>query len=72
MDKDNSSKNKNADLYKYAGLATQLMVALAAGIFTGLKFDKWLSFSIPLMVWLLPLLILAGITWQIIKDTTKK
>lgn len=72
MNTEKPSNNKNAELYKYVSLASQLMGALAAGIFVGFKLDKWMTFSIPLMVWLLPLLILSGITWQIIKDTSKK
>jgi hypothetical protein len=54
-------------LVKYLGLATQLMVSLGLAVFGGLKLDKWLSFSTPL-----PLLVLVVMIWQIIKDTSKK
>ena len=67
-------KNKGNDrlLMKYLGLATQVMVGLALAVFAGLKLDKWLRFSTPLLVWILPLLVLGGMMWQIIKDTSKK
>lgn len=59
-------------LVRYAGLATQLLVSLGIAVFIGYKLDKWLSFRTPLLVWLLPLLILAGIIYQVLKDTSKK
>lgn len=65
-------KRNDRLLLKYLGLATQLMVSLALGVFLGLKLDKWLSFSTPLLVWILPLLIITVMIWQIIKDTSKK
>ena len=66
--------NKGNDrlLMKYLGLATQIMVSLALAVFGGLKLDKWLEFSTPLLVWILPLLVLVVMIWQIIKDTSKK
>ena len=57
---------------KYAGLGMQFLVSIGLGIFIGLKVDKWLHFSFPLLVWLLPLLIIIGIIVKIIKDTDKK
>jgi len=59
-------------LTKYLSLATQIMVALGIAVFGGLKLDKWLSFKTPLLVWVLPLLVLIGMIWQVIKDTSKK
>ncbi len=66
------SKGNNRLLMKYLGLATQIMVSLGLAVFIGIKLDKWLSFTTPLLVWILPLLILTGMIWQIIKDTSKK
>lgn len=66
------NKGNERLLMKYLGLATQIMVSLALAVFAGLKLDKWLSFSIPLLVWILPLLVLVVMIWQIIKDTSKK
>jgi hypothetical protein len=48
------------------------MVGLGLGIFIGLKLDKWFAFKMPLLVWILPLLVLTTMIWQIIKDTSKK
>ena len=57
---------------RYAGMGAQFLVSIAVGIFIGLKADKWLNFSFPLLVWLLPLLIIIGLIIKIVKDTSKK
>ncbi|MEO9032453.1 MAG: AtpZ/AtpI family protein [Ginsengibacter sp.] len=62
----------NKQLLRYSGLAMQFLAGIGIGVFIGLKADKWLNFSIPLLVWLLPLLILCGIIYKIIKDTSAK
>jgi uncharacterized membrane protein YjgN (DUF898 family) len=65
-------KGNDRLLRKYLGLATQIMLSLALAVFAGIKLDKWLSFSSPLLVWILPLLVLVVMIWQVIKDTSKK
>jgi hypothetical protein len=68
-----SSQKPNSNLLlKYAGLTMQVMVGLALAVFAGLKLDGWLSLSIPLLVWVLPLLVIIVMIWQVIKDTSKK
>jgi uncharacterized membrane protein YedE/YeeE len=66
-----SKKNDNL-LWKYAGLATQLFVALGLAVFGGLKLDVWLQFKTPTFVWVLPLLIIGAIIFKVIKDTAPK
>lgn len=66
------SKANDRLLLRYLGFGTQIMVSLALAVFVGLKVDKWLSFKTPLLVWILPLLILTVMIWQVIKDTSKK
>jgi uncharacterized membrane protein YjgN (DUF898 family) len=64
-------KRDNGLLFKYIGLATQLMFSLGTAVFAGLQTDKWLSVTTPLLVWILPLLVLVIMMWKIIKDTSK-
>ena len=66
------SNNNNKDLMRYAGLATQMLISLGIAVFIGLKADKWLKLSFPILSWLLPLLVLAAIIYQIIKQTGRK
>ena len=50
----------------------QFLVSIGLSVFIGLKADKWLHISVPLLVWLLPLMVITGIILKIIKDTAKK
>lgn len=65
-------KDTNGELMRYAGMGAQFLVSIGLGIFIGIKLDKWLNFSFPLLVWLLPLFIITGLIIKIIKDTSKK
>ena len=62
--------NSNRELLRYAGLGTQILVALGLSVFAGLKGDKWLHTS-PLLVCVLPLLTLFGIFYKLMKETAK-
>jgi membrane protein DedA with SNARE-associated domain len=72
MNSQKPSPGNNKILLKYAGLTMQVMVALSLGVFIGVKIDKWLALRTPILVWVLPLLIITAMMWQIIKDTSKK
>jgi hypothetical protein len=62
----------NNMLMQYLGLGFQLAVWLGVVIYAGIWLDKKVALKFPLFVWLLPLLLLAGMLIKIIKDTTKK
>jgi hypothetical protein len=66
--KDNGKKL----LLQYAGLATQMVVSLGAGVFIGHWVDKKYRIAVPVFTWLLPLIILVVIFIKVIKDTSKK
>ncbi|MEO6136436.1 MAG: AtpZ/AtpI family protein [Ginsengibacter sp.] len=68
----NDRQKSNKQLMKYAGLTMQFLVSIALGIFLGVKADGWLQISFPLLTWLFPLLIIAGILIKIINETGKK
>ena len=72
MDTNNSPSNKNnKDILRYAGLGTQLLVAIGIAVFLGLKSDQWLHTS-PLFACVLPLLILFGMFYKLIRETGNK
>ena len=60
------------DLLKYAGLGSQILVSLGIAVFAGYKVDRWIKISFPLLVWLLPLVVLCGIMYRLIKETSTK
>ena len=64
-------QNNNNAVLKYAGLTTQILVGLALAVFAGIKLDAWLHLSTPLLVWILPLLVIIAMIYQVIKDTSK-
>ena len=65
-------QDKNNDLLRYAGLGTQIMVALSLAVFVGYKADGWLQIPIPLLMWLLPLLVLIAIFYKLLKETSNR
>ncbi|HMK26469.1 MAG TPA: AtpZ/AtpI family protein [Chitinophagaceae bacterium] len=71
MNSNRSSNKSNRDLVRYASLGTQLLVAIGLAVFAGLKADKWLHTS-PLFVCALPLIILFGIFYKLMKETSRK
>lgn len=66
-----SQSNKRL-LWVYAGLAFQLLASLGVAVYAGIHIDKWLHTHIPLMVWILPLLVIAALMVKVIADTGKK
>jgi len=64
------TNNSNKESLRYAGLGTQLLVAIGLAVFAGLKFDGWLHTS-PLITVALPLLILIGIFYKLVRETGK-
>lgn len=69
----NQKQNKRPDdLLRYAGLGAQIFASLGIGVFIGYKGDDWLDTPIPLLVWIIPLLILIGMIYRLIKDTSKR
>jgi hypothetical protein len=59
-----------SDLMRYAGMGSQILVSLGIAVFAGYKIDKWLKIPLPLLVWLLPLVMLIGIIYKLIKETS--
>jgi hypothetical protein len=65
-------KNDNKLLLKYAGLATQLFIALGLAVYFGIKIDGWLALKKTIFVWVLPLIVISAVIYKIIKDTSPK
>ena len=57
---------------RYAGLGAQIFASLGIAVFIGYKADDWTNTPIPLLVWILPLIILIGMIYRLIKDTSKR
>lgn len=70
MKKDENKNNRL--LWYYAGMGSQFLVGIGLGVWGGMKIDEWTDISIPLMVWLLPLLLIVGMIIKIVIETNKK
>jgi hypothetical protein len=68
----NKKKVDNSLLWKYAGFATQLTVALVVSVYAGMKLDSLFKFKKTIIVWALPLLIILVLIYKVIKDTAPK
>jgi len=56
---------------RYLGLGSQLLVMLAGAVFGGIWLDEKFDIS-PLFTCALPLLVLVGVFYSLIRQTTKK
>jgi chromate transport protein ChrA len=72
MESKQRSNNNYSDLLRYASMGTQIFVALGLAVFVGLKADRWLKISAPLLVLILPVILLVGIIYKIVKETSKQ
>jgi hypothetical protein len=67
-----NNKNNNSLLWKYASLATQLIVAIGLAVFLGIKADENIKKDFVLCTWLFPLIVIAALMYKVIKDTAPK
>ncbi|HSF45019.1 MAG TPA: AtpZ/AtpI family protein [Chitinophagaceae bacterium] len=65
-------KSNSNVMMQYAGLAFQFLAAIGIAVFVGLKTDEWLNWAMPVWVWVLPLLVISGMIYGIIRNSSKK
>jgi hypothetical protein len=66
------SRSNSSELMRFAGLGAQIFATLGIAVFAGYKLDKWLRISLPLLVWLLPLIAVSATIYKLVKDTSKR
>jgi len=57
---------------RYAGLSSQVAASIGFAVFIGVKADKWLKVSFPILSWCLPLLVIVVLIIQLIKEGSRK
>ena len=60
------------ELLRYAGLSSQVAGSIAIAVLVGIKADKWLKVSFPILSWCLPLLVIVVLIIKLIKDSSGK
>ena len=58
------------DLMRYAGLSTEVAASVGVSLWLGIKADKWLKVSFPILSWALPLLVIVVLIVQLIKSSS--
>jgi F0F1-type ATP synthase assembly protein I len=71
MEEQSSRKRPYNMLWRYAGLAFQMMAAIGISLWLGHLLDQWLGMKFPLFMIIFSLLALALLLWKIVKDTSK-
>ncbi|HEY4149538.1 MAG TPA: hypothetical protein VGM41_11440 [Chitinophagaceae bacterium] len=67
-----SPSNNNKDIWRYAGLASQIFVSLGLAVWAGVLLDKRVKLSFPLFSCALPLLVIVGLIVNLIKQAGRK
>ncbi|HNP22348.1 MAG TPA: AtpZ/AtpI family protein [Panacibacter sp.] len=65
-------KSNKQLLFEYAGLGFQLLVTISIAIYAGKWLDDWIKTSVPVFLWLLPLMVIIVMIFKAIKDTSNK
>ena len=69
----NDDRNeRRRELMRYAGLSTQVVVSIGVSVFLGMKADKGLKVSFPILSWALPLLVIVVLLINLIKAGSGK
>jgi len=64
--------DRRKELIRWAGLGTEMVASVGLSVFLGVKADKWLKLSFPILSWVLPLLVIAGLLINLVRSGSKK
>jgi hypothetical protein len=64
--------DRRRELLRYAGLSSEVAASIAVAVILGIKADKWLKVSFPILSWCLPLLVIVVLIIKLIKDSSGK
>jgi hypothetical protein len=64
--------DRRRELIRYAGLSSQVVASVVVSVFLGMKGDKWLKVSFPILSWALPLLVIVVLLINLTKGGTDK
>ena len=59
-------------VFQYAAIASQWIIVLVVTVYLGKWLDTKWAFQKAFLIWLLPLLLMAGLLIKLIRDTSKK
>ena len=71
-DKDDGAGDRRRELLRWAGLSTEVVASVGISVFLGVKADKWLKLSFPILSWALPLLVIVVLLINLIREGSNK
>jgi Mn2+/Fe2+ NRAMP family transporter len=71
-DSRDNSRDRRRELIRYAGLSTQVVVSIGVSVFLGMKADKALKVSFPILSWALPLLVIVVLLINLVREGSGK
>lgn len=63
---------RRRELVRWAGLSTEVVASVGVSVYLGVKADKWLKLSFPILSWALPLLVIVVLLINLIKAGSNK
>lgn len=69
---ESGDNSRRRELIRYAGLSTQVVVSIGVSVFLGMKADRGLKLSFPILSWALPLLVIVVLLVNLIKSGSGK
>ena len=69
---ESDDRGRRRELIRYAGLSTQVVVSIGVSVFLGMKADKGLKVSFPILSWALPLLVIVVLLVNLVKSGSGK
>jgi Mn2+/Fe2+ NRAMP family transporter len=64
--------DRRKELLRYAGLSSEVVASVAVSVFLGMKADKGLKLSFPILSWALPLLVIVVLLVNLIRQGSGK
>ncbi|HEV2482106.1 MAG TPA: AtpZ/AtpI family protein [Puia sp.] len=64
--------DRRRELLRYAGLSSEVVASVGVSVFLGMKADKWLKLSFPILSLALPLLVIVVLLVSLIRQGTGK
>jgi hypothetical protein len=64
--------DRRRELMRYAGLSSEVAASIGIAVLLGVKADKWLKVSFPILSWCLPLLVILVLIINLIKEGSRK
>ena len=71
-DNGGGGSDRRRELIRWAGLSTEVVASVGISVFLGVKADKWLKLSFPILSWALPLLVIVVLLINLIRQGSNK